>query len=445
MFTLIFDIGKTNKKYFVFDTAFNVIEKEETVFPEIKDEDGFPCDDIAKISEWIKAVFNEIKQKYDISKVNFSTYGASFVHLDKKGNAIRPIYNYLKPFDESIKSKFNSNIGNEEDFSLETSSPFLGMLNSGLQLFWLKYNLPKKFNKISTSLHFPQYCSYLLTGNKYSEYTSIGCHTGLWDFNNSYYHNWVKKESLDKILAPIVNSDYSETKDNLKIGVGIHDSSAALVPYLRGAGENFILISTGTWAITLNPFNGEKLTIDELKQDCLQFMQPDGKPVKASRLFLGHELQLQLKILNKLFNKSDKFYQSIQFDETTFNALESQDYKAFYLKGLNDIDKRNTSLDRFKTFEEAYHQLIIEIVNRQIESINLALGNSTNIKTIYIDGGFTNNDLYCKMIAKKLPRFNIKLTQLASGSALGAAIIMDNENFSSEVFNKILKVKTVTI
>ncbi|NJN34987.1 MAG: hypothetical protein HC817_12755 [Saprospiraceae bacterium] len=31
-------------------------------------------------------------------------------------------------------------------------------------------------------MHLPHYFSYLLTGEKASEYTSIGCHTMLWDF-----------------------------------------------------------------------------------------------------------------------------------------------------------------------------------------------------------------------------------------------------------------------
>ena len=56
------------------------------------------------------------------------------------------------------------------------------MLNSGLQLYWLKKTKPEVFKKIKYSLHLPQYLSYIFTGIPLSEYTSIGCHTALWDY-----------------------------------------------------------------------------------------------------------------------------------------------------------------------------------------------------------------------------------------------------------------------
>ena len=54
---LVFDIGKTNQKYFLFDTNFNLILQGNEKTPKIKDEDGDTCDDIEKITKWIKKVF----------------------------------------------------------------------------------------------------------------------------------------------------------------------------------------------------------------------------------------------------------------------------------------------------------------------------------------------------------------------------------------------------
>ena len=112
----------------------------------------------------------------------------------------------------------------------QTASPPLGMLNSGLQLYWLKYAKPEIFRKIRWSLHFPQFLSFLFTGLPLSEYTSIGCHTGLWDYLNHDYHPWVYAEGIDRILPPIVDTRTSINvcyKDRvIKTGVGIHDSSS---------------------------------------------------------------------------------------------------------------------------------------------------------------------------------------------------------------------------
>ena len=52
--TAIFDIGKTNKKFFLFDENLNEIKEEYVQFPTIKDDDGFECDDLEKITKWAK-------------------------------------------------------------------------------------------------------------------------------------------------------------------------------------------------------------------------------------------------------------------------------------------------------------------------------------------------------------------------------------------------------
>src|SRR5690606_19418935 len=136
-----------------------------------------------------------------------------------------------------------------------------------------------------------QYLSFLVSGQMYSDMTSIGCHTALWDYNTNDYHQWVKDSGIDKKLAPIVNGDevFSAAFPGspYKVGVGLHDSSSALIPYLLNFHEPFVLISTGTWCISFNPFNEEALTKEQLEKDCLFYFTYAGTPVKASRLFGG--------------------------------------------------------------------------------------------------------------------------------------------------------------
>ena len=445
MSTLVFDIGKTNKKYFIFDENFNLINHHESVFPETCDDDGYPCDNIDLITQWLIDSYNFVASKFKISFINFSTYGASFVHLDKSGLPVTPLYNYLKPLPNHVADHFFSYFKDKESFSIETSSPYLGMLNSGVQLFWLMNDKKPTYSKIKISLHLPQYCSFIFTKQFVSEYTSIGCHTGLWDFSKRKYHNWVKKCGIQHKLSPVVNSNHYYTIKGIRIGVGIHDSSAALLPYLYGSIERFILISTGTWSICLNPFNKEKLTKRELENDCLSFMQPNGNPVKASRLFLGHEHEKQLIEINNYFDKNSGYFLKIKFDEKLYYTLLRENLKAFYFESWESHDKRNIKINHFKSFKEAYHQLILELVHSQVKSLKLVIGKSDKINTIFIDGGFSKNELFYKMIAIKLPDYRIKITELAGGSALGAAIILNREKFNPEVFNRILKVKEINI
>ena len=440
---LIFDIGKTNKKCFLFDTDFKIIEQEQSIFPEISDEDGFPCDDIEKIRQWILEKFEFFTKKYRVIAVNFSTYGASFVHLDEENKVLTPLYNYLKPFDSETEKQFFKKYGPVAEFEIATASPYMGFLNSGLQLFWLKINRKDVFSQIQKSLHFPQYCSFLISGKAFSDYTSIGCHTALWNYKHKQYHSWVQQETLDSLLPPITGSKHVEMVDNVKVGAGIHDSSAALVPYLLGVEEKFVVISTGTWSISMNPFSEEPLTEEDLKKDCLQFMQIDGKPLKAARLFLGKEHEIQTNLLDQYFEKPSGYFKTISFDFELYKFVSEDAAGLFKFEQLRGDYPVRTDLSIFASYEEAYHRLVFELVLQQIASLQLAIGNTQGIETVFVDGGFSNNPLFVHMLADLLPEMTIKRTELASGSALGAAIVVEPDRFNPAVFERVLRVEQI--
>ena len=93
-------------------------------------------------------LFNRIlkSKEYDVKAINFSTYGASFVYLDENGEPLTPLYNYLKEYPQTLKAAFYAKYGGEEKISLETASPVLGSLNSGMQLYRLKNERPALFD-----------------------------------------------------------------------------------------------------------------------------------------------------------------------------------------------------------------------------------------------------------------------------------------------------------
>lgn len=449
--TAIFDIGKTNKKFFLFDSAYRQIHKAYTTFEEVEDEDGFPCDNLPAIQQWIKESFQYIlkEERFQVKSLNFSTYGASLVHLDKEGKPLTPLYNYLKPIPEEILADFYRKYGDELSLTKETASPALGMLNSGLQLYWLKYTRPEIFAKIHHTLHLPQYFSFLFTGIPLSEYTSIGCHTALWDYQKKEYHRWVYAEGFDKILPPTVHTNTSIQLQyegrKLSVGVGIHDSSAALLPYLRSSTQPFLLISTGTWNISINPFNQEVLTKDDLQADCLNFMNIEGKAVKASRLFLGNEYKLQIDKLNLHFEKEADYHKHIKFDLDMYAKLNRSYFHHFRFESiaLSREQPSESLLDAFSTFEEAYHQLLMELLELQIQSCERAIGN-TAISKFYIDGGFAENDIYLKLLSRHFQDVKIQTAQSPIGSALGAALLVSNKKVGRNFLKKNYQLKKYT-
>ncbi len=428
----IFDIGKTNKKVFLFDEAYTIQFEKSIQLPEIKDEDGFPCEDVQALTNWVKNSMAELLAliHFEIKALNFSAHGASFVNVDENGKPITPLYNYMKPFPEYLKTKFYNTYGGKE-FPLATASPILGHLNSGMQLYWLKTERPDTFKNVKYALHLPEYISSLVTNKFVSGITSLGCHTNLWDFSKNDYHTWVSQEGIIKKLAPISPSNKT-VKINFNgcgilSGIGLHDSSAALIPYLKYFTEPFVLISTGTWSISLNPFNHSALTSEELEKDCLCYLSYQGKPVKASRLFAGQEHDDGVKRIANHFNKSEDYYKKVAYDTHTIQKVRQ-----------NEIDLRQEDLTPFSSFEEAYHQLILNLVNKQKISTDLIIQNSS-IHKIFVDGGFSQNEIYMKLLARAFPEKKIYAASLHQASSLGAAMIIHHHWNSKPLPDEIIQ------
>jgi L-fuculokinase len=443
----VFDIGKTNKKFFLFDDDYNEVHREYVNLPLTVDEDGFEAEDLEALRRWIKDTFDTVLEnpEFDIKTLNFSSYGASLVHLDYKGKPLTPLYNYTKDMPEDVMDGFYKKYGNALTIAAKTASPPSGMLNSGLQLYWLKQTKPEVFAQIKYSLHLPQYLSYLFTGIPVSEYTSIGCHTSLWDYDAEDYHSWVHAENIDKILPPIVptsasiNTTYKDRK--IKIGVGIHDSSSALLPYILSKKKPFLLLSTGTWSIALNPYNAESLTEKDIENNSLNYLRIDGRRVKASRFFMGNEYRLQVENLSAYYKKEYGYHREVQFNQDIYLKLMQNPAMYFKFEGIAlQRLPQETALEPFDTFEEAYHQLMIELMELQIDTINNAIGNS-DIKTIYIDGGFTDNDVFMKLMSHHFSNFKILSTQSPLGSALGAAMVISDKKVTNSFLKENYRMK----
>jgi len=443
----IFDVGKTNKKLFLFDENYRIVYERSARFIETVDEDGDICENLESLRLSVFDSLSEIfrLKEYKVKAINFSAYGASFVYIGDDGKPLTPLYNYLKTYPEELSDYLYDNYGGREDFSIKTASPVLGSLNSGLQLFRLKKKQPEIFKQLKYALHLPQYLSFLICGEACSDLTSIGCHTAMWNFTTNDYHQWIKKEGIDVKLAPIVpaNKTYPAIfpGSSVKVGVGLHDSSAALIPYLVNFSEPFILISTGTWCISLNPFNQSPLTAADLQKDCLCYLQYQGSPVKASRLFSGFEHEQQANRIAAHFNEDVIKFRNIAYDPEIIIYLEKNHPQAI----ATDTFKAESmfaarELTDFKTDAEAYHQLILDLIHLQLASTQLVL-NDSPVKRIFVDGGFSKNSIYMNLLAIVFPTIEVFAASMAQATAMGAALTLHKEWNTKAIPNDIIELK----
>lgn len=396
----VLDIGKTNKKCLVFDAEFRVVWEKTTQLPETVDEDGDACEDLALLTSWVHDTVREVLRtpEWPVAALNFTSYGASLVHLDAEGQPLTPLYNYLKPFPQALRRQFFERYGDEATIARETASPILGSLNAGLQMYRLSREKPAIFAQIKYSLHLPQYIASLVSRVFCSEITSLGCHTLLRDFQRNDYHDWAKTEGVAGKFPPLrpctdaVSVRISTTRE-LQVGTGLHDSSAALIPYLEIFKEPFLLLSTGTWCISLNPFNAEPLTDAELEQDCLCYLTREGRPVKAARFFGGHRHREAVAKLAADFGAPDDFYRTLTPESASPIAVAYADFMRTFTK-------------------------------EQAVSIRLALGRYSAVRRIFVDGGFSANEIFLNLLAAAFPQMEIYAAEIAQATALGAALVL---------------------
>lgn len=444
----IFDVGKTNKKLFLFDENYRVVFERSARFIETVDEDGDPCENLDSLR---LSIFDSLREvfanpKFDVKAINFASYGASLVYIDKHGKPLTALQNYIKSYPQDLKESFYQKYGGEELFAAQTASPVLDSLNSGMQFYRLKHEKPEIFNQVAYALHLPQYLSFLISGKAFSDKTNVGCHTSFWDFKKGDYHHWLKAEGLLDKMAPMVSSSHVSSASfpgsNYKVGVGLHDSSAALIPYLKSFKEPFVLLSTGTWSISLNPFNQQPLTTEELKQDVLCYIQYEGKSVKASRLFAGFAYEQQTKRIAAHFGCDAILFRNIDFVPALANSLmvNQPERKCVNWKSL-PFETRE--LNEFGSEIAAYYQLMADLVLQQYHSTKLVL-EGTEVKRIFVDGGFSKNIVFMNLLATIFPDMEVYAAHMPQATAIGTAMAIHHEWNRKQLPNDIVDLKLYT-
>ncbi|RZK76145.1 MAG: carbohydrate kinase [Pedobacter sp.] len=440
----IFDVGKTNKKLLLFNEQYQVVFERSARFIETLDEDGESCDNLDSLR---LSIFDSLREvfahpNFELRAINFATYGASFVYLDEDGKPLTPLYNYLKTYPEDLKNQFYQKYGGEAEFASCTASPVLGSLNSGMQLYRLKMEKPAIFDKVKFALHLPQYLSYLISGVAFTDKTSLGCHTNLWDFNRNDYHYWLAEEAVLDKMAPIVASDHVSPAtfpgSDYHVGVGLHDSSAALIPYLESFKEPFVLLSTGTWCITLNPFNQQSLTEDELLNDVLCYMQYQGHPVKASRLFSGYVYEQQTKRIAAHFETDVTIFRHAVFEPNIVAVLLDRE-----TKGDKQIKFEDRNLGDYQNVNLAYHRLVMDLVDQQYHASQLVM-KGTEAKRIFVDGGFSKNSVFMNLLALAFPEIEVYAAHMPQATAIGAALAIHHAWNKYPLPNNIIDLKLYT-
>jgi sugar (pentulose or hexulose) kinase len=162
-------------------------------------------------------------------------------------------------------------------------------------------------------------------------------------------------------------------------------------------------------------------------------MSIQQRQVKSSRLFMGHMHDVNVENLNHHFGTSREFYKTVKTGDIKIARQARQKQRYFFKEMIpEDYIDRSANLSVFLTFDEAYHQLMADLVDLAVDSMKLIIPAEDQTKIIYISGGFSRNEIFTRLLATRMPDKIVRTSQVDNATALGAAMVIYSEAFGTQ-------------
>jgi len=209
-----------------------------------------------------------------------------------------------------------------------------------------------------------------------------------------------------------------------------------MLPYFARKGKRgFILISTGTWCVIMNPVEKYRFAPDELGKVVFFNISAFGTPIKTAIFLGGLEFETWSNLILKLHDRKDfpgwneKLYRSILKERKVFLLPElTQGSGQFPLsrarivengKNYYFTDSDNFSPPCFDDYEKFFAVLRISLVMQTLTALERA--GIDNGCEVYTEGGFRKDESYFRLLSSALVN-KVFLTDVDEASALGAAM-----------------------
>lgn len=419
---VVLDVGKTNSKISAISTASGSLLRAERKQNVVVKTGLYAQIDVSGIWDWFKSELKKFAEIYEISSITCTTHGATAVCLAGDQLAL-PVYDYEDPVCESVNMEYDRL---RPDFGESGSPNMVAGLNLGRQLYWQSLMFPDKFATCDSVLMFPQYFCWLLSGIKCSEGTSLGCHTDLWSVADGDFSSLVDALGWRSLFAPmqLPGSCLGNIKPELanELGIsercqiinGLHDSNASLVPYLLSSGSGCTVISTGTWVV-LAEIGGALTRLDE-RLDMLTNVNAFGDPIACMRFMGGREWE-------RIGGVSE------------FDLADLQSVLSLQVFALPSFAEQGGPFRAMKGSFVNAPPMIDDRAKGVVASLYLALMTDYCLSrlgsdsTIYLEGSFTDNWLFCQALQLFRPHQKVMVSEDVAGTTQGSVkLALEIEN-----------------
>jgi len=458
----VIDIGMTNKKAAVYDDSLRQLDTRYQNFkPKIVDD--LETHDLEAMEEWFIAQLKDFAVAYPVKALAVSAHGATFVCAGKDGKPAVPCVYYTHEPGEDFHRRFYERFGKAQELQARTGTPaFKAMINPAKGIFFAQEKFGEDFKNVTSVLPYPQYWGFRFTGKAGVESTYMGNHTYLWDqvdntlstvahklgiaslipvcagpWNNEgsppvkLYKSW----DILGTISPELAAKTGLPKETI-VTMGIHDSNSALLPHFAKKGEGgFILNSTGTWCVIMNPIEKYGFERDELGKVVFFNISAFGTPIKTAIFLGGLEFETWSGLFLKRHGRTDfprwneELYRSILKEKRIFLLPELTPGSGQFPFSRARIveDGKNYFFDSaapqppcLADYEKTFAALRISLVMQTLTALE-----RTGIKNgydVYTEGGFRKDEAYSRLLASARSHNNVYLTDMSEATALGAAM-----------------------
>jgi sugar (pentulose or hexulose) kinase len=468
----VIDIGMTNKKVAVYDDALRQLDARYRVFePKTVCGEGggdaFEAHDLDAMEAWFLDELAAAGKKYPVKAVAVTTHGATVACLDKDGRAALPCVYYTHEPGGAFHRRFYGRFGQADELQARTGTPaFEAMINPAKGILFAQEQFPNAFKNVRRILPYPQYWGFRLTGKAGVESTYMGCHSYLWDQVDHRLSSVARGLGIAELLPDKLNRSYDALgtvsgdaaaktglSRNTIVTMGIHDSNASLLPHFakKGAavpagGTGFVLNSTGTWCVMMNPVKEYGFAPEELGKVVFFNISAFGTPVKTAIFLGGQEFETWSKILMAKHKRDDfppydrgRYTQMLrdancfllpelvagsgQFPGSRPRVVEGG--KIWYYEDIAAAVSAaapdgGAFPPCFEDYEQGFAALRISLVMQSLTALE-----RTGLKpgqAVITEGGFRKNEAYNRLLSSAFAHNKVYLTGIAEATALGAAM-----------------------
>ncbi len=384
--------------------------------------DGFYYWDVLKMYQFLIDNLKKLVMRGDIpDSIAVSTWGVDFGLYDEEGFRIGDVLSYRNTFGEDVINKIER--GDLEDLFMRTGI-LSDRINSIYLLSALQELMPSKIEACRHVLMIPDIFNYLLTGIMMNEPSELST-TQLFNSKTKSVDEsvceffgipaeWFSEigehgKMIGKIL-PAVKDQIGSDKDIPVICVPSHDTAAA-VSAIPADKEEFLFISSGTWALIgaeleqpiinekvlkagltneVGAFNKITLLKNSTGMFVLEKMKTEyeeevGKEISWDEFLNIKPIRIDEEIIN--INSAD-FFNPSSMSKAIMNSINSNNVGKVDWGNLIDVVERSMAENYASTLSD-----VEEVIGKKFDSVYIVGGGSKNSRINRLTAEYTRKDI----------------------------------------------------